>query len=143
MPVTTVFKDRLPKNVSFIVGAATLNEILEDADAAVYFVNSSTWVRQAAPLTSSELPLLRWQRSRPRLRIGYKRLHDAPEDCNLHILVYAVPSRTKHEARAALVTSAAAWAPISKEASTRTGAFVAFSTENNQLAITHLLPEWI
>ncbi|MBX3260381.1 MAG: hypothetical protein KF782_11875 [Labilithrix sp.] len=142
VPVTTVFKDRLPKNVGFSVGAAALNEILRNANAAVYFVNSSTWVRQAAPLTRPKLPLLRWQRQRPRLRVGNERVRDMPEDCGLYILVYAVPSTVKHDAYAALVASASAWLPTSKDASTREGAFVEFSTSNARGSVTHVLPNW-
>lgn len=142
VPVTTVFKDVLPKNVSFPVGATALGGVLGEVDAALYFLNSSTWVRQAAPLSSADLPLLRWQRDRPRLRVGNERVRNAPENCDLHILVYAVPSSVKHEAQAALVASASAWAPITKDASTRAGAFVVFSTTNAKVSITDELPNW-
>ena len=138
--VTTAFKDRLPKGLSFAVGASALNEMVGDVVAAAYFINSSTWMRQAVPVDAPELPLLRWQKRRPGLRVGSERVHPLPEACAFYVLVYAVPSTLKHSAETALRASAREWTP--KSPSTHEALIVMFSTKSKTVSVSNQLPFW-
>ena len=58
MPVTTVFRDKIPRGMSFPLGAQHLDGILVAEITAVYFVNTSTWLRHATPLDGRTFPVL-------------------------------------------------------------------------------------
>jgi len=59
MSATTVFRDKIGAGINFPIGREALAEHLGAETVAVYFINTATWVRQAAPLDSPHLPVLR------------------------------------------------------------------------------------
>jgi hypothetical protein len=110
MSATTVFKDKLGAGISFPIGGEALAEHLGAEIVAVYFISTATWLRQAAPLDSPHLPVLRLQRRRARLRVRNERITPLPEGCSLHAIVYAVPSRLRKVVLDALQGGARDWA---------------------------------
>jgi hypothetical protein len=110
MSAATVFRDQLGAGISFPLGREVLAEHLGEEVVAVYFISTATWLRQAVPLDSPRLPVLRLQRRRLGLRVRNERITPLPEGCSLHAIVYAVPSHLRKVVLDALLSCGHDWA---------------------------------
>ena len=89
----TVFKEHLPKGLSYVLSPTALVELFSAPPCAFYFVRDATWVRQVHPLSSvGALPILRSQLEQPRLRVRSEHISPAAREFTRHIMMYAVPS---------------------------------------------------
>ena len=133
MSAVTVFRDKPPRGLSFPIGLTDADQLVREATCACYFVNQSTWVRQAFALTENRLPLLRLQRRRPYLRVGNEKVSPSAEACDHHLIVYAVPWDSREAARRALLDLPQLAADC----------ILHYSQQENQIDVIQKLPDWI
>jgi hypothetical protein len=141
MSATTVFRDRLGAGLSFPIGLGGIDEALTAERVAAYFVNQSTWLRQAVPLNSPRLPVLRLQRYRPSLRVANERVTALPHEPSLYALVYAVPSTVRPVARALLASNAGLLGSRAASTGGRLALLVLVSPQDQSLSIEDA-PSW-
>ena len=110
----TVFRDRLPKGLSYPIGLEALaaNVVpLVTANAAVLFAWHSTWAPQIFdPVTGRDgrLPILRVDPSRPFMRVGNEKVKEPPADCLAYVVEYAVASTLRRRVLDGFVAQGAA-----------------------------------
>lgn len=99
----TLFRDRLPKGLTFPLGQETLSSgipALEALSPAVLFTWQSTWASQLYNPTEGQdgqLSILHLLREMPVMRINGDKVRDRPPACQIVIAEYAVSS--KHRRR--------------------------------------------
>jgi hypothetical protein len=143
LSATTVFRDKLGAGISFPIARDALDKHLVGEVVALYFVSTSSWLRQAVPLDSPRLPVLRLQRHRLQLRVGNERIAQLPESCSLHLIVYALPSRLRAAALEAIVAGVHDWTDVGRLLTGEANGLVAYFRPPDRLSVEAKLPTWL
>jgi hypothetical protein len=102
--LTTVFKDKIPKGMSYPFPLEFLKHALRaasDQAVAVYFVHGSLWVLGKHNLSKEHFlrmprEVLSAGRVRPFLRNNNQKVPVDVEDNDWHFLIWAVPCESRH-----------------------------------------------
>ena len=98
--LTTVFKDKIPKGVSYPFPLEFLKLALPspaEQAVALYFVHGSHW-NDRVPRERLHLPhaVLSAARTRPTLRNNNQKVTVVVKDCDWHFVLWAMPSESRH-----------------------------------------------
>ncbi len=132
----TAFRDAVPSSTTYPVGLTLLCELFPRIPFAAYFVATATWVRQAAPLESARLPVLRMQSKMPMFRVRNHLVSRDAQRYDLHIIVYGVPVARKRTIANALSASRSVL-------STYSGSLIAYHDVDKGLHLEGQFPNWI
>lgn len=98
--LTTVFKDKIPKGISYPLPLEFLMATLPIATeqvVALYFVHGSHWnYKVAHERLHRPHTVLQAGRERPMFRNNNRKVALDAEDCNLHFVLWAMPSESRH-----------------------------------------------
>jgi len=102
--LTTVFKDKIPKGLSYPFPLEFLKRALHGTAApqvALYFVHGSHWILGKHNLSQEHLheprPLLAVGKTRPMLRNNNQKVTAEVEGYDWHFLLWAMPSEIRHD----------------------------------------------
>lgn len=99
--ITTLFRDRLPKGLSFPIGLEALSESIAQSgvsSAALVFVWRSTWAAQLLDPANGEdgkLAILSIRLDLPRMRINTAKVRPMPTGCEVVLSEFAVTSERR------------------------------------------------
>lgn len=101
--LTTVFKDKVPKGLSYPLSLEFLGSALPGAAAqavALYFVHGSHWnYKVAHERLHMPRALLSAARERPKFRNNNQKVAVSAEECDWHLVVWAMPSEIRRVLR--------------------------------------------
>jgi hypothetical protein len=109
--LTTVFKDKVPKGMSYPFPLGVLQDAFPGAPeqaVALYFVHGSHWNDHAIrERLHMPLALLAAGRTRPMFRNNNQKVAAVVDDCEWHVVLWAMPSIQRHLLRREFTEKAA------------------------------------